>query len=176
MLPPILARWAVKRASVVLHLYAIAKGAAILATSADRWNPPTYAVALSAPGRHVGWGLVMLAAGVVGLVATLAHRERVIAAALVLSGTWSLFFALAFGLSAARSHTASFDPATTQLLVAVLCYLVAVTYWQGRSRDEASAAGPGTVRGFPPTAHPAVLRAYLARKRTNSYKRDNGGG
>jgi hypothetical protein len=123
-----LAMWHAHAVARLLGVFAMIKGVLILTTASDRWTGPAFEAASAVPGGYLVWGCSILILGAVALFGSLTHRTKTVFWSLLGCGLWSMFFTIAYVISAMVIPNHPLDPTSTQLLVTICCFLTASVY------------------------------------------------
>jgi len=106
-LDPSVAQWTVQALTRLLATFALVQGASIIVGGPGRWRGPAFALALTAPGAPASWGVALLLCGGVALGCTFANAHTGTFWSMLALGTWALFFAVSFAVTAMRNPHAA---------------------------------------------------------------------
>ena len=122
------AQWAVQAMARGLMTIGLWLGVAIVVGGANRWTSASYEAALAYPYAPASWGWVIGLASLVGLVASLRGRLKLVSSALFVMAVWALFFAWSFIETAIGNPYAATTGIPIYLGLAVACLLIGLVH------------------------------------------------
>lgn len=129
---PRLAQNTVQLLGRMLSGFGILQGFFIIISDEGRWSGPSFELALTVPGAPPVWGVLLLGAGLVSLVGSLASRMTPVVVGMYAGALWSSIFAVTFGITAIQNQSASTTGVWAYSLIGVLYVLVATVYRNSR--------------------------------------------
>lgn len=124
------AQWVVQAFARGALTIALILGALIIIGGRIRWSSPSFETALTYPYAPASWGYIVGLIGLVGIVASLFGRLRIVAVTLYVLAAWTFFFAISFIQTAAKNDSAATTGIPVYLGFAVGSCLLGVTHWR----------------------------------------------
>lgn len=109
----------------VLSVYAMVQGIMIIIGGEQRFSAVAYSTALLVPGAPQSWGWFLAFAGTLSFAGIKNRSYRLGMTAMTLAGVWSMFFAIAFLVSALEHEQANVTAVAVYTKDAILFLLTA---------------------------------------------------
>lgn len=130
-----IARWAIQALARWMLTVAVVLGSLIVIGGKERFTGVSYEAALRYPYAPESWGIVLLVVGVVGLIASVSGKLRMVGATLYAEAVWCLFFAYSFAETATKNPVAGTTGPAIYAGASVVLAVLGVVHWKSATLD-----------------------------------------